>query len=148
MWDLPRPGLEPVSPALAGRLLNHCTTREAPRQLLIKLCLLHSIFFMVFAYMCLLKESCFWVHEPSRILQFTLKIEHSLKQNLQHNTLNISLCWKQKNNIIYFHVITPDLNSKYGNKRCGSGSPGKKILENFPDFFRQFLSSEFTHSPC
>ena len=29
MWDLPRPGLEPVSPALAGSL-NHCTTREAP----------------------------------------------------------------------------------------------------------------------
>ena len=28
MWDPPRPGLEPVSPALAGRL-NHCTTREA-----------------------------------------------------------------------------------------------------------------------
>ena len=44
MWDLPRPGLEPVSPALAGRfsttappgkpgrwILNHCTTREVPR---------------------------------------------------------------------------------------------------------------------
>ena len=30
MWDLPRPGLEPVSPALAGRTLNHCATREAP----------------------------------------------------------------------------------------------------------------------
>ena len=29
MWDPPRPGLEPVSPALAGRL-NHCATREAP----------------------------------------------------------------------------------------------------------------------
>ena len=29
MWDLPRPGLEPVSPALAGRFLNHCATREA-----------------------------------------------------------------------------------------------------------------------
>ena len=41
MWDLPRPGLEPVPPALAGRLsttappgkpgrwiLNHCATRE------------------------------------------------------------------------------------------------------------------------
>ena len=28
MWDPPRPGLEPVSPALAGRL-NHCATREA-----------------------------------------------------------------------------------------------------------------------
>ena len=28
MWDLPRPGLEPVSPALAGRL-NHCAPREA-----------------------------------------------------------------------------------------------------------------------
>ena len=44
MWDLPRPGLEPVSPALAGRflttappgkpgrrILNHCATREAPK---------------------------------------------------------------------------------------------------------------------
>ena len=44
MWDLPRPGLEPVSPALAGRfsttappgkpsrrILNHCTTREVPK---------------------------------------------------------------------------------------------------------------------
>ena len=43
MWDLPRPGLEPVSPALAGRfsttappgkpgrrILNHCATREVP----------------------------------------------------------------------------------------------------------------------
>ena len=42
MWDLPRPGLEPVSPALASRfsttappgkpgrqILNHCATREA-----------------------------------------------------------------------------------------------------------------------
>ena len=28
MWDLPRPGLKPVPPALAGRL-NHCATREA-----------------------------------------------------------------------------------------------------------------------
>ena len=31
MWDLPRPGLEPMSAALAGRqILNHCATREAP----------------------------------------------------------------------------------------------------------------------
>ena len=30
MWDLPRPGLEPVSPVLAGRFLNHCVTMEAP----------------------------------------------------------------------------------------------------------------------
>ena len=28
MWDPPRPGLEPVSPALADRF-NHCATREA-----------------------------------------------------------------------------------------------------------------------
>ena len=44
-WDPPRPGLEPVCPALAGRfsttappgkpgrrILNHCSTREAPVQ--------------------------------------------------------------------------------------------------------------------
>ena len=30
MWDLPRPGVEPVSPALAGGFLNHYTTREVP----------------------------------------------------------------------------------------------------------------------
>ena len=29
MWDPPRPGPEPVFPALASRL-NHCATREAP----------------------------------------------------------------------------------------------------------------------
>ena len=30
MWDLPRPGIEPVSLALQGRFFNHQTTREAP----------------------------------------------------------------------------------------------------------------------
>ena len=30
MWDLPGPGLEPVSPALAGGVYSHCATREAP----------------------------------------------------------------------------------------------------------------------
>ena len=29
MWDLPRPGLKPVSPSIGRRILNHCTTREA-----------------------------------------------------------------------------------------------------------------------
>ena len=31
MWDLPGPGLKPMSPALAGGILHHCTTREVPR---------------------------------------------------------------------------------------------------------------------
>ena len=30
MWDLPTPGLEPVSPA-GRRIINHCATREVPR---------------------------------------------------------------------------------------------------------------------
>ena len=29
MWDLPRPGLKPMSPALGRQTLNHCATREA-----------------------------------------------------------------------------------------------------------------------
>ena len=29
MWDLPRPGLEPISPALAGRFSTTAPTREA-----------------------------------------------------------------------------------------------------------------------
>ena len=36
MWDLPGPVLEPVSPALAGEILNHCATREALQQILYK----------------------------------------------------------------------------------------------------------------
>ena len=40
MWDLPRPGLEPVTPALAG-ILNHCATRETPvYEILIRCCVL------------------------------------------------------------------------------------------------------------
>ena len=34
MWDLPGPGLEPASPAIGRQALNHCATREAPRELL------------------------------------------------------------------------------------------------------------------
>ena len=30
MWDLPGPGIEPMSPALAGGFYVHCT-REVPR---------------------------------------------------------------------------------------------------------------------
>ena len=30
MWDLPRQGLEPLSPCIGRRILNHCATREAP----------------------------------------------------------------------------------------------------------------------
>ena len=30
MWDLPRPGLEPVSPALAGRFLNTAPPGKPP----------------------------------------------------------------------------------------------------------------------
>ena len=30
MWDLPNPGIEPVSPSLAGRFFTTEATREAP----------------------------------------------------------------------------------------------------------------------
>ena len=32
MWDLPRAGLEPVSPCIGRWILNHCATREAPKE--------------------------------------------------------------------------------------------------------------------
>ena len=40
MWDLPRPGLEPMSPALAGRL----STTAPPRKPNIFYSLVHSVF--------------------------------------------------------------------------------------------------------
>ena len=30
MWDIPRPGLESVSPYIGRQILNHCGTGEAP----------------------------------------------------------------------------------------------------------------------
>ena len=30
MWDLPKPGMEPVFLSLQGGILNHWTTKEAP----------------------------------------------------------------------------------------------------------------------
>ena len=35
MWDPPRPGLKPMSSALAGRLINHCASREAQEPVLL-----------------------------------------------------------------------------------------------------------------
>lgn len=32
MWILPRTGIKSMSPALPGRFLNHCTTREVPTE--------------------------------------------------------------------------------------------------------------------
>ena len=34
MWDLPRLGIKPMSPALAGRFLSHWTTREVLEKIL------------------------------------------------------------------------------------------------------------------
>ena len=31
MWDPPGPGLEPVSPCIGRRILNHCATKEAQK---------------------------------------------------------------------------------------------------------------------
>ena len=28
MWDLPRPGIEPVSPCIGRQIIIHCATRE------------------------------------------------------------------------------------------------------------------------
>ena len=32
MWDLPRPGLELMSPCIGRQILNHCATREAQKE--------------------------------------------------------------------------------------------------------------------
>ena len=42
MWGLPRPGIKPVSPTLAGRLLTTGPTREAPINILLK-CMWHVV---------------------------------------------------------------------------------------------------------
>ena len=60
MWDLPRPGLKPVSPALAGRFL---TTALPGKSLNFNSCIPHFLtdFFswaLVFVKVCKLSERC------------------------------------------------------------------------------------------
>ena len=47
MWDLPRPGIEPVALALEARSCNHWTAREAPRFLFTPLSFLWTAFEVV-----------------------------------------------------------------------------------------------------
>lgn len=84
------------------------------RQLFTKLCLLHSTINTSHLHV-FVEQILFLSAWNIRTLHFTFKIEHFLKQNLQCITLNIVPCWKQKNNTIYFYVITPDLKSKNWN---------------------------------
>ena len=48
MWDLPRPGLEPVSPAPAGRLSTTAPPGK-PRHLIFCCCHLNSVFYYIFS---------------------------------------------------------------------------------------------------
>ena len=36
MWNLPGPGIKPMPPALAGRFLQNCTTREVRRLVILR----------------------------------------------------------------------------------------------------------------
>ena len=61
MGNLPRPGLEPVSPALAGGLLttNHCATREVP--ILNLVCTIPLPFFTILTCFSLTLKVLFYV---------------------------------------------------------------------------------------
>ena len=48
MWDLPRPGLEPMSPALAGRFSTTAPPGKPTHLTLLTLCWPHSIFSLQF----------------------------------------------------------------------------------------------------
>ena len=107
MWNLPRPGLEPVSPALAGRL-NHCTTREAwliyflTRSLYLLIPFTHSthspptylhsfsplattslfsvsksLGFVLFCLFCVLESMCKWSHAVFVFLCLTYLAQYS-----------------------------------------------------------------------
>ena len=63
MWDLPRPGLEPVSPALAGRLSTTAPPGK-PHLSLLRLVLWPSMWSIFMNVSCVLEEyefCCCWV---------------------------------------------------------------------------------------
>ena len=63
MWDPPRPGLEPVSPALAGRFSTTVPPGKPPRFLL-TLLIVQVCWWLIFSTFVCLKKSlfqpCFW----------------------------------------------------------------------------------------
>ena len=55
MWDLPRPGLQPVSPALAGRLSTTVPPGKPEKKIILKYRLemrMHEIFFILSENTC------------------------------------------------------------------------------------------------
>ena len=61
MWDLPRPGLEPVSPALAGRFSTTAPPGK-PSKNIFKNTQLHSAFLPLFGNLSCMKELSIIVH--------------------------------------------------------------------------------------
>ena len=61
MWDLPGPGIEPMSPALAGRLLTTADTREIPFPLFLnsKFCLMYRSLNTVIFSQCLNRNNLY-----------------------------------------------------------------------------------------
>ena len=53
MWDLPRPGLEPVSPALAGRFSTTAPRGKPHLYHFLKLDFTYERYHMIFVFLCL-----------------------------------------------------------------------------------------------
>ena len=60
MWDLPRPGIEPLSPALAGRFSTTAPPGKPPRQYFLRMLQLKSIRTLGFTGDWLLSQSLLW----------------------------------------------------------------------------------------
>ena len=58
MWDIPRPGIEPVSPALAGRFF----ITEPPEKHL-KVNIINRTLYIIFLLLCLHKPVCMLYHQ-------------------------------------------------------------------------------------
>ena len=74
MWDLPRPGLEPVSPALAGRFLTTVPPGKSPHPLAFS-----AVVDMVRFKLETLAGLLFWISEPRGYTNYKIREYHKIK---------------------------------------------------------------------
>ena len=83
MWDPPRPGLEPLSPALAGRFSTTAPPGKLPRMFLFSLCSqLFSSSIQVLVFFCLILAGAMIKAHPPRDPSFIFTTKHLLQKGI------------------------------------------------------------------
>ena len=88
MWDLPGPGLKPVCvPCIGRRILNHCATREIPRNILYLTLISYTQTFTAFIrnlFLVQILTDCHFENEQKTGWKQGIQNAHTKKTHAKH----------------------------------------------------------------